>query len=104
LRAYGDVTSRQEGFVVKARVEDLPAILATPAGSIRELDETGMTFTLIQVTEGDVDLGPLLAGFPGDLCPIPHWGYVIQGAVHARFADGHEREHLQRAAQRLLVG
>ena len=75
---------------MKAPVEDLPVVLETPAGGIRALDESGMTFTLIQVTEGGVDLGPLLTGLPDDLCPIPHWGYVVEGAVHVRFADGHE--------------
>ncbi|MGZ4139381.1 MAG: hypothetical protein ACXVD8_06020, partial [Actinomycetota bacterium] len=75
---------------MQARIEDLPAIIETPRGSIRGLDESGMTFTLIRVTEGGVDLSPLLAGLPGDMCPMPHWGYVIEGAIHNRFADGHE--------------
>lgn len=75
---------------MKARAEDLPAIIETPVGSIRALDESDMTFTVIDVKEGGVDLGGLFAGFPGGMCPIAHWGYVIEGAVHVRFADGHE--------------
>jgi hypothetical protein len=75
---------------MKARAEELPVIIQTPSGTIRGLDEGGMTFTLIHVSEGGVDLSPLLAGLPGNLCPTPHWGYVVEGAAHVRFADGHE--------------
>src|SRR3978361_1505799 len=27
------------------------------------------------------DMGPLLEGLPGDRCPSPHWGVVLEGAV-----------------------
>ncbi len=77
---------------MKARAEGLPAILETPVGSIRALDESGMTFTLIDVKEGGIDLTGLFAGLPGGMCPIAHWGYVIEGAVHVRFSDGQEEE------------
>jgi len=36
------------------------------------------------------DITPLLHGLEGDLCQSPHWGYVIDGAVTATFADGKE--------------
>jgi hypothetical protein len=74
---------------MKSPVEDMPVVFETPIGGIRQLDEARMTFTLIRVT-AHVDLAPLFAGLPGGLCPVPHWGYVIEGAVHARFEDGHE--------------
>ena len=34
-----------------------------------------------------VDMGPLLEGLPGNLCPAPHWGYMLKGAVHIQYAD-----------------
>src|SRR5206468_10667795 len=36
------------------------------------------------------DLRPLLAGLPGDHCDCPHWGYVIEGVITIRYADGTE--------------
>jgi len=34
------------------------------------------------------DATPLLVGMPGDLCPCPHWGTVLRGSIHVRYADG----------------
>lgn len=43
----------------------------------------------IQLPAG-VDFTPLMAGLPNDQCQCPHWGYVIDGAITVRYADGHE--------------
>ena len=37
-----------------------------------------------------VDFTPLLEGLPEDRCQCPHWGYVLQGAITVRYADGTE--------------
>ncbi len=37
-----------------------------------------------------MDIAPLLQGLEGDMCQSPHWGYVIQGAVTATYADGQQ--------------
>ncbi|CAN5418412.1 hypothetical protein BH24ACT12_BH24ACT12_16320 [soil metagenome] len=34
------------------------------------------------------DLRPGLAGLPGDLCPCPHWGYMISGRLVMHGKDG----------------
>jgi len=34
------------------------------------------------------DMGPLLAGLPGDRCPSPHWGIVLEGSIRMEHADG----------------
>ena len=34
------------------------------------------------------DIAPLLQGLEGDLCQSPHWGYVSQGEVTVKYADG----------------
>ena len=34
------------------------------------------------------DFGPVLAGLPGDRCPSPHWGIVLEGSIHLVHADG----------------
>ncbi len=36
------------------------------------------------------DFGPLLTGLPHDMCTSPHWGYLIEGAVRIKYADGKE--------------
>ena len=42
------------------------------------------------VLPAGVDFTPLLAGLPGDLCHCPHWGYVLEGSINLRYADGRE--------------
>jgi len=36
------------------------------------------------------DMAPVLEGLPGDRCPSPHWGVVLEGAVRLTGADGIE--------------
>ena len=37
-----------------------------------------------------VDFTPLFKGLPGDLCQSAHWGIVLEGSIHVRYADGTE--------------
>ena len=37
------------------------------------------------------DLRPALAGLPGDLCPCPHWGYMISGSLVMHGSEGDTR-------------
>lgn len=41
------------------------------------------------------DLRPLLAGLPDDRCSCPHWGYIIEGSITVRYADGTEETSRQ---------
>ena len=36
------------------------------------------------------DFRPLFKGLPGDACQCPHWGYVLEGSIQLRYADGTE--------------
>jgi hypothetical protein len=36
------------------------------------------------------DFTPLLKGLPDDLCHCPHYGYIIDGSITVRYADGTE--------------
>ncbi len=36
------------------------------------------------------DFTPLFKGLPDDRCQCPHWGYVVEGSINLRFADGTE--------------
>jgi hypothetical protein len=52
-------------------------------------DTAGYTANFVQFHE-DIDATPLMKGLPDDRCQCPHWGYVISGRVHFRFADHEE--------------
>ena len=34
------------------------------------------------------DMGPVLQGLPGDRCPSPHWGIVLEGSILLTHSDG----------------
>ena len=36
------------------------------------------------------DLAPVFAPMPGGRCPVRHWGRVLEGELHLRYADGTE--------------
>jgi len=38
----------------------------------------------------DIDATPLMKGLPDDRCQCPHWGYVVNGKMTFRYADGEE--------------
>ena len=49
----------------------------------------GMSAAFVRLPKG-ADLRPALAGLPDDLCPCPHWGYVLSCRVRMHTADGSE--------------
>lgn len=81
---------------MKLDKRDVPARIDTPDAIARQEMDFGDTsaygelsgeyFTFAEGT----DLTPLLVGLEDDLCQCPHWGYVLEGALTARYADGHE--------------
>lgn len=34
------------------------------------------------------DIAPLLEGLDHDMCPSPHWGYLLEGELTVSYADG----------------
>lgn len=70
-------------------IEQLPVVVSAGDATIRSKQFGDMAMNVVRVPKG-TDFGPLLAGLPGDLCPCPHWGYLIAGRIHIRFADGRE--------------
>ena len=60
-------------------------------GPVEDRHQDGDGYTINFITfKADVDGTPLLKGLPGDQCSCPHWGYVISGRLHFRFADHEE--------------
>ena len=56
-------------------------------GHFDELDHYTVGF---ETYTADADLAPLFAGLPDDMCQCPHWGYVLEGKLTYRYADGTE--------------
>lgn len=70
-------------------IEDVP--LEMEAGGICTRGVEGGALYLRHIElPGGVDFTPLFVGLPHDLCPCPHWGQVLSGAITVRFADGTE--------------
>jgi hypothetical protein len=72
-----------------AGIEDIPVELQLDGIETRGIDWGGQLVRHIDLPPG-TDFTPLLKGLPGDLCRCPHWGYVLSGSIHVRYADGHE--------------
>ena len=47
----------------------------------------GMSATFVQLPAG-ADLRPATAGLPNDLCPCPHWGYMLSGRLRMHTQNG----------------
>ena len=70
---------------------DLPIALEGEGVEVRATEAGELTAGWFSLAKG-VDLGPALVGLPGDLCPCPHWGYMLKGSLRMRTADG-DREY-----------
>ncbi len=68
--------------------EDVPVVIADGDLEVRLLDQEGTSVGFVRLPAG-ADLRPATKGLEGDLCPCPHWGYMISGRVRMHTADGH---------------
>lgn len=66
---------------------DLPVAIAGDGVDFRTERFGGMSIAWVRLPAG-ADLRPALAGLPGDLCPCPHWGYMISGRLAMHGKDG----------------
>ena len=82
---------------MQARKEELPVALEVPGAATFRVAEWGETAVAYVRLSAGADAAPLLAGLPGDVCSCPHWGYVLEGAIHVRYGDG--REEVSRAGE-----
>ncbi len=68
---------------------ELPTRLEAGGVCIQAEDWADWNVARIRFPKG-ADATPLLEGMPGNLCACPHWGTVLQGSIHVRYADGSE--------------
>ena len=71
----------------RTRKDEAPVLVDVPVleGRYVELDDYTVAF---ETFREDADGTPLFRGLPDDRCQCPHWGYVLQGAITVRYADG----------------
>jgi hypothetical protein len=68
-------------------LDELPAVIDDGGVLLRLRDEDGMSVGHVTLPAG-ADLRPATKGLPDDLCPCPHWGYMIKGRVRMHTVDG----------------
>jgi hypothetical protein len=74
---------------MKLRKEELPVALEMPGATFRvgEWDDSAVAY--VKLAAG-ADATPLLEGLQDDKCQCPHWGYILEGAIHVRYSNGEE--------------
>jgi hypothetical protein len=88
-RRNGSTGGARKEIDVKQEKTQLPTRLEAGGVCIQAQDWSEMNVALIRFPKG-ADATPLLAGLPGNLCQCPHWGAVLKGSIHVRYADGTE--------------
>jgi hypothetical protein len=68
---------------------DVPIAIQNDNVELRMSEVGEMTVSFISLKEG-TDLGPAFVGLPDDLCPCPHWGYMLRGRLQMRTKTGTE--------------
>lgn len=70
-------------------LQDLPIVIEDGPLQVRLQDEDGLAVGYVRLPAG-ADLRPATKGLPDDLCPCPHWGYMLKGRVRMHTVDGHQ--------------
>jgi hypothetical protein len=79
----------RRGINVKQHRDQLPVRLEAGGVCIQAQDWADLNVARIRFPKG-ADATPLLEGLPQNLCQCPHWGTVLRGSIHVRYADGSE--------------
>ena len=72
---------------MKAHRDSLPDRINQGGVRIQSQDWGELNISHIHVPPG-ADAKPLLEGLPGNLCPVEHWGMVLEGSIKVEYADG----------------
>lgn len=63
---------------------ETPVAIEGPGAELRMKEIGGdLTVAFARFSKG-TDMGPALKGLPDDLCPCPHWGYLLKGRLKMR--------------------
>ncbi len=69
-------------------LEQLPIVIDDGV-QLRLQDHDGISVGFVRLPAG-ADLRPATKGLADDLCPCPHWGYMIKGRVRMHTTSGHQ--------------
>jgi hypothetical protein len=76
-------------MTMRAPFKEIPLEMKVDGIETRGVDWGGQLARHIELPPG-VDFTPLFVGLPGGMCQCPHWGVVLDGSIHLRYADGSE--------------
>lgn len=68
-------------------ISELPVEVAQGDLETRYAEMGELAIRHVRLPAG-TDMGPVLQGLPGDRCPSPHWGIVLEGSITIEHADG----------------
>lgn len=68
---------------------DVPVEIQNDDVELRMREVGDMTISFIRLKKG-TNLAPALVGLPDDLCPCPHWGYMLEGKLVMHTPNGDE--------------
>lgn len=72
---------------MKSTRADLDTIMESEVATLKGTHWGGMAVSFNRFEPG-ADLSPLLAQVSTGSCPVPHWGYIIEGSWTVGHADG----------------
>ncbi len=75
---------------MRASIKDLPAIVDSPAITLRGVKWGDMMVEVGDAHQQSDPSAPNFKGLPDDRCQCPHWGYVIKGQMRYKYADHEE--------------
>ena len=89
--ARGDATRNTKGEFAMGVIdrENVPITIQGDGVELRTAEVGEMTVAFVKLRAG-TDLSPAVKGLPGDLCPCPHWGYMVKGRVMMQTKDGEQ--------------
>ncbi|MGQ0572364.1 MAG: hypothetical protein ACT4P5_22890 [Armatimonadota bacterium] len=89
--ARGDATRNKKGEFAMGVIdrENVPITIQGDGVELRTAEVGEMTVAFVRLRAG-TDLSPAVKGLPGDLCPCPHWGYMVKGRVMMKTKDGEQ--------------
>jgi hypothetical protein len=67
--------------------EDVPVRIEDEGIEFRTREVSDMTVGWVRLAKG-ANLAPALQSLTDDLCPCPHWGYVVSGRVRMQEKNG----------------
>lgn len=87
-REAAEANDREETEVRSIPREEVPVVIADDGLELRVRDEEGLSVGFVRLPAG-ADLRAATQGLPHDLCPCPHWGYMMSGHVRMHTPEGH---------------